>query len=203
MKPLFGAICDFIKRKKGKFSRSFEKIAFNARLNRQTIRMHKSILQDAELALKHFELHESDEAYIKSNDPISLQGHTLRKQALLNFQNCYKESSSCRILIQIPSAEFSPAGYSLFTNIAESFRFIGIPTQSIAWNAETADTLNKFKPTVLLTSDHHEYLNRLDWTAIENYRKKHPFQVGLTASIAEYDNTPLQDRLAWAKKKSY
>ena len=175
-------------------------MVFNARFHRQTIQSHPFILRDAEQALTHSKHHESDSAYAESNDPTVKQGIALKKQALLHFENRYKERSDERIAIQVPSPQFSPAGYSLFSNIAESFSFIGIPTKILPWHGETEPLLDEFRPTVILSSDHHAYLDRLDWDAITSYRTHNSLKIGLTASLEEYDNTPLAARLAWAKK---
>jgi hypothetical protein len=59
--------------------------------------------------------------------------------------------------------------------------------------------LKKFKPTVFLSSDHVSYLDRIDWSILEDYKKKNRLLVGLTASISEYGNSPLNERLNWAQ----
>jgi hypothetical protein len=51
-----------------------------------------------------------------------------------------------------------------------------------------------------LTSDHESYLSRIDWGEVTKYKNITSLKVGLTASLEEYDNTPLKGRLNWAKQ---
>jgi hypothetical protein len=75
-----------------------------------------------------------------------------------------------------------------------------MPTQSLDRDADIHDVLYSYQPTVLLTSDHQSYLDRLDWGDISFYKKRRCLRVGITASLEEYDNTPLITRMEWAKK---
>jgi spore maturation protein CgeB len=43
------------------------------------------------------------------------------------------------------------------------------------------------------------YTAKIDWNVINAYKKSNNLHVGLTASIEEYGNTPLNQRLSWAK----
>jgi hypothetical protein len=160
--------------------------------------MHATVITQAELALADKSKHENDIACLSSPDPVVRQGWTLKKQAEAKFHNMLVGASTERILIHVPSPKHSPAGYSLFTNLAESLEFIGIPTRILEWEGDTALELAQFNPTVFLTSDHETYLSRIDWHAIGIYRRNNRLRVGLTASLEEYDNTPLLIRLKWA-----
>ncbi|MGB8410362.1 MAG: glycosyltransferase, partial [Gallionella sp.] len=151
--------------------------------------------------LKKKEIHEAVGAYIETKDPLVQQGYTLKRQVEQKFKNRYAGKSSERIIIHVPDPAFSPAGFSLFANIAECLDFIGIPTHILGWNEDTREAIDKFGPTVLLSSDHASYPERIDWDAIKGYRATNRLRVGLTASLAEYDNTPLENRLAWAKQR--
>lgn len=184
--------------KKKKIERSWDKFIFNFRLNQETVKTHAAVIASAEYALSNCLLHESVTTCLSSSDPVVRQGWALKQQVEHDFRHLYAGKTAERILIHVPSPDFSPAGYSLFTNLAESLNFIGVPTLILGWDADTAAMLNDFNPTVLLTSDHQRYLARIDWVAIANYRKHRCLRVGLTASIAEYGNTPLQTRLVWA-----
>ena len=160
--------------------------------------MHADVIKQAELALADKSKHENDMACLSSHDPVVRQGWTLKKQVETRFHNMLAGASTERILIHVPSPEHSPAGYSLFTNLAESLEFIGIPTRILDWNGNTALELTQFNPTVFLTSDHETYLSRIDWRAIGIYQRNNRLRVGLTASLEEYGNTPLLIRLKWA-----
>jgi hypothetical protein len=52
---------------------------------------------------------------------------------------------------------------------------------------------------VLLTVDHAGYLSQIDWDAVREYRDSEQLRVGLQAWLEEYGNTPLAQRLEWAK----
>lgn len=194
----------FIKRK-NKFLRSYEKVSFNFFLNSQTKAKRQQIITNAENALAHSHEIENEQAYLESCDPLVQQGFMLRNNVCRRFKNRYAEDVqdgvlSERILVHIPSAESSPAGYSIFSNLVETLNFLSIPTASLDWHSDTARVLHDFQPTLLLTSDHHSYLDRIDWNSISEYRQHQTLQVGLTTSLEEYENTPLVQRLKWAKE---
>jgi hypothetical protein len=189
-----------IDRSKSKFKRSWARIQFDRSIHRLIIKKHDKIIADAELALKNKEIYEADDAYAASHDLLVQHGYALKKQVEQKFKDIYSGKSIERIIIHVPDPAFSPAGYSLFTNLAESLNFIGVPTHILGWNDNTGEAIDKFKPTVLLSSDHASYLERIDWAAIRKYREKNHLKIGLTASLAEYDNTRLDHRLDWSKK---
>lgn len=188
-------------RRKEKFQRSWDKLVFNMSLRGETIAMHDQVLATAEAALARHAEHENDDVCLASPDPVVRQGWLLKQQVEQKFRNLHAGKTDERILIQVPAPAYSPAGYSLFTNLAESLEFIGVPTRILEWNADTQAALEDFSPTVLLSSDHESYLYRIDWAAIARY-KEHAgrLRVGLTASLEEYENTPLKQRLEWAER---
>lgn len=185
-------------RRKEKVQRSWDKLVFNLSLRRETVAMHDQVLAEAEAALCDKAQHESDAACLASPDPVVRQGWALKQQVEREFRGLHAGKTDERILIQVPPPAHSPAGYSLFTNLAESLEFIGVPTRILEWSSNTRSVLDDFRPTVLLSSDHESYLSRIDWDAIAEYKKNARLRVGLTASIGEYENTPLEPRLEWA-----
>lgn len=187
-------------RRKEKFHRSWDKLLFNLFMRTETKSGHLKIIADAEAALANKALHESDEACLASPDPLVRQGWTLKKEVENHFKGLHAGKTDERILIQVPAPAFSPAGYSLFTNLAESLEFIGVPTRILAWEGDTHQALEEFRPTVLLSSDHESYLARIDWSAVARYKAVNKLRVGLTASLEEYDNTPLKGRLDWVRQ---
>ena len=192
----FGAQWD---RRMIKFQRSWDKVVFNQFLHSDTISHHDAILASAETSLANFTLFENDEAYANSDDPTVQQGWELKKRIQLQFKNIHGDQPAHRILIQVPVADHSPAGFSLFTNIAESFEFLGIPTRILDWNENIGVALESFNPTLLLSSDDQNYLKRIDWSQISAYRQSRSLKIGLTASLEEYGNSPLSERIHWAK----
>jgi hypothetical protein len=189
-----------LERRRSKLKRSWEKLLFNQSMHKGTVKAHDKIIADAEMALKNKESYESNAAYLESRDPLVRQGYELKKKAELHFKNLYAGKTIERILIHVPAPDYSPAGYSLFTNLAESLVFIGIPTRILGWDDNVQEALETFKPTVLLSSDSESYLERIDWEEIAKYKETKRLKVGLTAALAEYDSTPLDGRLDWAKK---
>lgn len=188
------------KKRKVKLQRSFEKHQFNWLFNADTVHQHDAILEQAESALNHRFGHENIESCLNSTDPIVRQGTRLKINLEAEFQNCMIGSSQERILIQIPDARFSPAGYSLFSNLMESLNYIGIPSRILGWDESTKEALEQFKPTILLSSDNQEYLRRIDWNVVNQYKVQQRLYVGLSAALQEYESTPLLPRLAWAKQ---
>lgn len=193
-------IVALFQRRAMKTVRSTKKIFFNLRLRSDTRLGRDEILREAESALKVFTSIEQEHNYLESADPLVHQGWALKKIAEKQFSNKYAYETELRILIQVPDANFSPAGFSLFSNIAESFAFLGIPVRILRWNEQIEAVLHDFYPTLLLASDHPAYLKRIQWSSLSAYRAQNPIRLGLTASIDAYGNTPLEDRLIWAQR---
>lgn len=187
-------------RRKEKIERSWEKLLFNHLLRSETVAMRDKVIALAELGLCNQLQHESDAVCFASPDPVVRQGWALKKQVEHEFCDRYAGRTDERVLIQVPPPGYSPAGYSLFTNLAESLEFMGVPTRILKWDDETTKVIDSFSPTVLLTSDHHSYLAQIDWAAIARYKQVNRLRIGLTASLEEYENTPLNDRLKWSAK---
>jgi len=139
----------------------------------------------------------------ESNDELVSLGWKLRQGVLNQFRDRYRNQATPRVLVHLPSKGVSPAGASLFGNLVESLQYIGINVLALSWEAtELPTALDQFRPTVLLTSDSRAYLEKIDWSLIRAYRKTAELRVGLTASLAEYGNTPLDLRLEWARKNN-
>ena len=182
-----------------KLKRSFEKHQFNYLFNPETLLSHDLVLAEAEVALLNRQAHENIDSCLNSTDLVVRQGTRLK----MDLEADMKDScigSSDRILIQVPDARFSPAGYSLFSNLIESLNFIGVAARALDWNEDIQNVLASFKPSVLLSSDNHEYLNRVDWVSVNQYKQRSRLRVGLSAALEQYESTPLLPRLAWAQK---
>lgn len=195
----FTHLLQLAKKRKAKLQRSLEKHQFNWLFNSATVHQHDAILAEAERALVNRDTYENIEACLNSPDPLVQQGTRLKLNLDASFKDCMAGVSEERILIQVPDARFSPAGYSLFSNLMESLNYIGIPAQALGWNDDSQQALESFKPTVLLSSDNYEYLRRIDWDAIAKFKSVRRLRVGLSAALEEYESTPLMPRLAWAK----
>lgn len=135
-----------------------------------------------------------------SENTIVKRGYELREKVLRKFSNKYKDEKSLRILIHIPAKEWSPGGFSLFTNLTQSLQYLGISTETIIVGEDIKHLFTAFQPTIFISSDHESYIKYIDWNFIQEYKNVHDLKIGLTASIEAYGNTPLQQRLEWAKK---
>lgn len=190
----------YIKLLIGRSDQHWRFFAFERKINPLTWKNRESILAWAEKCLEKKSEYEEPKLYAKSDNPLVRQGYELKQKTEKCFKNIFARNSNIRILIHVPDQRLSPGGYSLFTNISEAFEFIGIPTRILGWNDSTKQALDDFHPNILISSDHSVYLERIDWDAIAEYRKNNSLRVGLTAGLAEYGNTPLLERLDWAKK---
>lgn len=199
LRQVIRVISALVHRRARKTARSTKKAVFNLGLRLDTRLGRDAVLRDAECALQNRAKIEQEHHYRESEDPLVCQGWSLKKIVEQRFINKYASEDKLRILIQVPDANFSPAGFSLFTNIAESFAFLGISARILGWNEKIEAVLQDFQPTVLLASDHPAYLERIHWSALSDYRLRNPVHLGLTASIDAYGNTPLANRLAWAR----
>lgn len=158
----------------------------------EMLRWSKHCLEDAA------EL-ESADRYAADEDPVVRQGGALAASLRKGFRGKYAAVSDLRILIHIPAAAVSPAGASLFGNLAEALAYLGIPVEILRWDQRIEEHLEQFRPTVFITSDNKPYLDRINWDALARYRQDNQLQLGLTASLEVDGNTPLAGRLTWAR----
>jgi FkbM family methyltransferase len=161
---------------------------------------HDVILAWAEDCEHRHEELELEKFYGNSDNALVSQGFNLAKEVKNLFANKLKQLEGLRILLHVPPLNVSPGGYSLFTNMLQALQFIGIETMTVNWDRPVKECLDAFRPSVFMTSDHAMYLSRIDWDAIKEYKKTHGLKVGLTASLQEYGNTPLSERLKWAQE---
>ncbi len=174
---------------------------FEHSIHPETLLRHQETLDWAEHSLADRSTFEAVEKYEQSSDPVVRQGYKLKRQVETEFRNKHSDVSGIRILIQVPDPFVSPAGFSLYSNFAESFDFIGIPCQRLEWGADTREVLETFLPTVLLSTDASVFLDKIDWQAVGEYRKMRELHIGLNARLEEEEmgNPPLLPRLDWAR----
>ena len=175
---------------------------FERAIRPESITLRKDILKWVSTNEHDFDDFEQAEQFEASSSPIVKQSYALTQEVRNQFRDKFSGNNDLRILIQLPPPSVSPGGYSLFSNLIDSLQFIGINTKSLDWHEPTAGALKDFEPSILLTSDDATYLNQIDWNEVGNFRKSHQLRIGLTASIQEYGNTPLNERLEWARKNS-
>ncbi len=173
--------------------RRFEKM-----VHPETKFKHDKIIKWAEkLTDKQF----SEEEFLNSKDTIVVEGYKLRKKVLTEFKDKYK-NLDLRILIHYPGDNVSVAGKSLFTNLSVGLNHLGVKTELMPWNADTRFYLEKFKPNIFMTSDDKCYLDDINWSEVEKYKKTDTLKLGLTASAGEHSNRPIEVRLEFAKKNN-
>jgi hypothetical protein len=178
-------------RPRGKFDR------FKASVRSSTWKKHDEILSWAQSRVEMAAIDDIQQI----EDPLVARGLELRREVAARFQGKHRElAQKLRVLIHVPDFKDSPGGFSLFSNLISALNFVGIPSRSLQWCDTTEDVLNTFMPTCLMTSDHDSYLSRIDWNAVQAWRKKHTLLLGLTASLQREGNTPLNDRLVSAKE---
>jgi len=175
---------------------------FEQHIHPETLHRHEELLLWAEESLARAEDFESEENYRRSTDPIVQQGYHLKKQTVAAFRDKLAQNTNVRLLIQVPDPSVSPGGFSLLSNFAESFTFIGIPVYSLGLKDDIRKAMETFAPTVLLVTDHEKFRDSIDWDSVDTYRLGHSLTVGLSARLEEeeYGNSPLTPRLAWAKE---
>ena len=198
MRTPLHAITKALHKKQKKLRQSYEKWVFQRRLHPSAQRVRQAVLQEAKVALADASSHESEQACLASPDPTVRQGFMLRQALCQAFENAYRNSTQ-RILIHVPSSAASPAGYSLFSNLAECLRYLGVPTQILGWDDDSAAVFDQFEPTLFLTSEDDSYLERIDWSAVDRYRNHHALQIGFTAPLLANDVGPNVPKMAWAK----
>ena len=173
---------------------------FDKKVNKTTWEQYGKIMDWAKNYKGKVEKIESQIAYKNSNDPVVQQGYNLLKSVKDEFKGKFDHLKNLKILVHLPSCEISPAGFSLFNNLIQSFNFLGIKTTALKWNENIEDYLKDFKPTVFITSDDEPFLNKINWYSVLNYKSKKTLKLGLTASLTYWGNSSLSDRLKWAKE---
>ena len=173
---------------------------FDNKVNKATWEQYEKIMIWAKKCKEDSKIIESKEAYESSENPIVQQGYNLLKKVKDEFKEKYKYLNNLKILIHVPSCEISPAGFSLFNNLIQSFNYLGIQTKALNWEEDIEDYFEEFKPVVFLTSDDGPYLDRINWKSVLNYKSKNNLKLGLTASLMYWGNATLNDRLKWAKE---
>lgn len=109
--------------------------------------------------------------------------------------------SSVRVLIHSPPPEKALAWASNMKNILDCLRFMGIAAERHAWDAPIEASLTKHRPNVFLTIWHDDYLRRINWSAITEYRAQSELLVGINAPEEElYGRDLVRELIRWSKK---
>jgi Glycosyl transferases group 1 len=185
-----------------KISRLRSDIAFRSferTINSETIRSYGRIFKWAEDCVARTDELEEEHRYEECPDPAVRQGHRLAVRAREEFFGRYAHQDDLRLLLYVPSASKSPAGFSVMANLSQSLRHLGIQVRETDGTEPVGGLLDDFAPTFFLLPDFAPFLSLVDWDSVRKYRERGPLLVGLTASLEEYGNSPLQGRLEWAR----
>lgn len=120
---------------------------------------------------------------------------------LLNHYHQKYQKIGLRLLVYIPNPNVSPAGYSIFKNLADGMRFMGVKVETYSSLKEFNDVFNTFQPNLMLISDHESNLKEINWDLFLSYKRNNYLQLGLTAAVESYGAGPLNPRLEWAEGK--
>lgn len=163
-----------------------------------TWRLRDQIIPWADEHAVNAELYETAEAYAAAADPVVRQGYELVETVKRLYKNKYAPHDGLRILIHLPSSFASPGGHSAISNLVQSLAYIGVPVRYFGNEGVSEHLLAEFRPSVMLVSDYKPFLSVIDWNTLDRYRSVNKLLVGLTASLEEYGNSPLSERLVWA-----
>lgn len=189
-----------VKRSLGRPDPAWEFRRFLRAVPQHTRDAHDAVLDWAAAMASQAGAIETEAAYAASGDPVVREGWELRKGVLDAFRNIRADKERHRVLVHVPDAVVSPGGYSLFTNLVQSLGFVGVPARALGWDEAIGGVLERFRPTVLLTSDNRPYLERIDWDAVAAYRATRELALGLTASSETDGNEPFPARIEWARR---
>ena len=143
-------------------------------------------------------LNKSIDIFNDQNNEIKDKCNNLRENTLIKYKDLYKKYN-LKFMIHVPNT-FSMGGKSVFENWIEGLNYLGVECKAIPWNFYNNKFIDQFKPNLIITSDHHLYLNQLDWNYLKNYKKEHNCLFSLSASHEKEGNTLNQQRLEVAKE---
>lgn len=170
---------------------------FQSSIRKSTWKCHDSVL---DWALSRAD-REDESSTALSTSPLVKLGWSLKTRCESEFRGKLKDlGARLRVLVHVPDFEVSPGGYSLFSSLISSLNFVGIPAAPLKWADSIDHALQSFHPSCFVTSDHESYLGKVNWDGVRSWKEKKGLLVGLTASLQEYGNSPLEGRLSWAKK---
>lgn len=160
---------------KDKFKKVFllgKKLNLEKNIHLNTKSLRKDIITWAEQRCQMESNDNADPRNFDADDEIQYQGNLLRRKCLEKFKNYYRIYAKNRFLIHVPPMNFSPAGYSLFSNLIKSLNYLGLKAESLSWNDNLEEKLKTLEPTIFLTSDHSFFLKKISWREINKYREK-------------------------------
>lgn len=144
---------------------------------------------------------EQDPELTSQNDVLCQEAKVLKDKLLLDYKDKYSDLEGLRVLVHIPPIEMSAGGHSVFNNMVESLKYIGIPAVALPWKHNLQVILDEFKPTIFLTSNNTVYLENINWIDIRKYKDSNKLLIGLSASPDDFAN-PHLDRLNWIRSNS-
>jgi len=114
-------------------------------------------------------------------NPLYEIGKHLRDKCLSEFENKFL-NNPVKVFIHLPPASISPAGNSLFFNMGESFKHLGLSV-CYFWDSLSELKFEKSKTNLILTSFDEIYRTKIDWKWISELQKQIKLHVGSTCPI--------------------
>jgi len=170
-------------------------VGFRRRLPKQLWAEHESWLATCK-GLSQFSLGDGGR-----DGPVAALSRRLRQETLDSYRDRYASRTDLRVLIHVPPAAISMGGNSLFLNWVDGLRHMGICCAPVETGKDAVALIESFRPTVFFTSDHHSYLQWIDWTRLRAFRNRHRMALVLTASIEGDGKTSVPARLQHARAR--
>lgn len=141
----------------------------------------------------------TDQNVIIENDDFFHLANGYRENCLNFYFNKYIKST-IRILIQAERPGVGIGSFSIFNNWVKALNYMGIDAEIVYNDESILDKINLFNPTLFFTSDSSTYLKKIDWDALNEYRKSNKLLLAFTASSFHDGNTANEPRLEFAIK---
>lgn len=189
---------------RGLYRRAVDRLPFSvekrlqaalSEIHPNTLSWHAGVAQWAEVQVASFV---GDEVEATENE-LQDQHRSLMADLDLEFRSRWRDSWP-RVLIHLPPPEKALAWASNARNMLDCLRYMGVDAEALDWDAPICTSLEKHRPNILLTIWHEDYLRRIDWKAVREYRTGSRLLVGINAPEEElYGADVVRDLISWSK----
>ncbi len=121
--------------------------------------------------------HEADSA----RDELLSLNVSLRQALLNRYRNAY-EGGRLRILLHAPTSIMGALFY-IFESWQQCLSFMGIETRLILAGDSIADAIGTFEPNVLITVDHPDVSESIDWSFVYEHMNRHRMLIGVCSEF--------------------
>ncbi len=131
-------------------------------------------------------------------NPLYEVGKNLRDNCLAEYKDKFL-NSPYEVLIHLPPTSISPGGNSLFHNMGESFKHLGIAVRYF-WDNLPEIKFDNSKVYLVLTSFNEVYRKRMDWELISKLENKNKLYIGSTFPFHHHSIADIpSDLQVWLK----